>query len=67
MNEYLLITLIFLIALGLGIYLGKLISGLKSKSETGILEEKNNQLSLQIEDIKKQLDNALDKNKEDTT
>ena len=63
MNEYLLITVIFLIALGLGIYLGKLISGLKSKSETGILQEKNNQLKLQIEEHKDQLNSILTEHK----
>ncbi|MBT8296240.1 MAG: DNA recombination protein RmuC, partial [Gramella sp.] len=65
MNEYLLITLIFLIALGLGIYLGKLISGLKSKSQTGILQEKNNQLTLQIDESKNQLDRVLKEHKEE--
>tara|TARA_B100000929_G_scaffold289676_1_gene280926 strand:- start:443 stop:1867 length:1425 start_codon:yes stop_codon:yes gene_type:complete len=65
MNEYLLISLIFLIALGIGIYIGKLISGLKSKSETGVLEEKNNQLLLQIDDIKNQLNSNLEQNKYD--
>jgi len=65
MNEYLLIALIFLVALGVGIYIGKLISGLKSKSETGILEEKNNQLLLHIDDLKNQLNSNLEKNRED--
>ncbi|WP_300438871.1 DNA recombination protein RmuC [Christiangramia sp.] len=63
MNEYLLISLIFLVALGIGVYIGKLISGLKSKSETGILEEKNNQLTLQIEELKNQLSSNLEKQK----
>ncbi|CAL66055.1 DNA recombination protein RmuC [Christiangramia forsetii] len=65
MNEYLLISLIFLVALGVGVYIGKLISGLRSKSETGILEEKNNQLSFQIDELKNQLNSNLEKNKED--
>lgn len=63
MNEYLLISLIFLVALGIGVYIGKLISGLKSKSETGILEEKNNQLTLQTEDLKHQINSNLEKQK----
>ena len=63
MNEYLLITLIFLIALGIGIYLGKLISGLKSKSESGRLEEKNDQLLLQIEELKRQSNSDLENHK----
>ncbi|GAA4322236.1 DNA recombination protein RmuC [Pontixanthobacter gangjinensis] len=65
MNEYLLTALIFLIALGLGIYLGKLISGLKYKSESGRLEEKNDQLKLQIEDIKSLLNSNLNNYKSD--
>ena len=60
MNEYLLIALIFLVALGIGIYIGKLISGLKSKNETGRLEERNSQLSLQIEELKNQINNDLE-------
>ena len=65
MNDYLLISFIFLIALGLGIYLGKLISGLKHKSETGILQEKNNQLTLQVTDLKNQLESDLNNFKTD--
>ncbi|QYA26790.1 DNA recombination protein RmuC [Gramella sp. MT6] len=65
MNEYLLVTLIFLIALGIGGYLGKLISSLKSGSEASRLEEKNNQLSLHIEELKTQLNNNLDNYKSD--
>lgn len=60
MNEYLLISFFILISLGLGIYLGKIISTLKSKSETGILEEKNNQLTLQIEELKRNIDSNLE-------
>lgn len=63
MNEYLLISIIFIIALGIGIYLGKLISGLKSKNETGRLEERNSQLSLQIEDLKNQINSELENHK----
>lgn len=63
MNDYLLITLIFLIALGIGIYLGKVISGLKSKSESGRLEERNAQLSLQIEELKSQINSELENHK----
>ena len=65
MNEYLILSLLFFIALGIGILIGKLISGLKSKSETGRLEEKNDQLTLQIEELKSQLDNNLEEYKED--
>lgn len=63
MNEYLLISLIFLIALGIGAYIGKLISGLKSKSESSRMEEKNNQLSIQVEDLKNQINSNLENHK----
>ncbi|SDR65137.1 DNA recombination protein RmuC [Christiangramia echinicola] len=65
MNEYLLVTFIFLIALGIGTYLGKLISGLKSKSENGKLEERNHQLSVQLEEVKNQLHINLENYKAD--
>ncbi len=65
MNDYLLITLIFIVALGIGIYIGKLISGLKSKNEVGRLEERNDQLSLHIEELKKQIDSDLENHKSD--
>ena len=58
MNDYLLIALIFA-ALIIGLYFGKLISGLKSKNTEAILLEKNNQLSLQVEELKNQLSNNL--------
>jgi DNA recombination protein RmuC len=58
MNDYLLIALIFA-ALIIGLYFGKLISGLKSKNTEAILQEKNNQLSLQIEELKNQLSSNL--------
>lgn len=58
MINYLLVAAIF-IALLLGIYFGKLISGLKSKNKEAVLEEKNNQLLLQVEEIKTQLNNNL--------
>jgi len=52
MNDYLIVSLIIVIALGLGFFLGSLISGLKSKSERSKIEEQNNQLKLKIVDIK---------------
>ena len=58
MNDYLLIALIFA-ALIIGLYFGKLISGLKSKNTEAILLEKNNQLLLQVEELKNQLSNNL--------
>ncbi len=65
MNEYLFVTLIFLIALGIGGYLGNLITSLKSRSEVGKLEERNSQLSLQIEDLKNLLNSNLENYKSD--
>ena len=58
MNDYLLIALIFA-ALIIGLYFGKLISGLKSKNTEAVLLEKNNQLLLQVEELKDQLSNNL--------
>lgn len=59
MNEILLFFLIFALALIAGIYLGRLISNLKNKGKQDILQEKNNQLLLSIEDIKIQSSNNL--------
>lgn len=63
MNEYVLISLISLVALGLGFYVGRLVAGLKSKNETGRLEERNNQLSIQVDELKNQINSDLEKNK----
>lgn len=54
MNETLLIAVICLLSLGIGIFLGRFITGLKSKSAVGISEERNRQLSIQIDDLKNQ-------------
>jgi len=59
MNDYLLFALI-IVALLIGLYFGKLISGLKSKNKEAILEEKNNQLSLQVVEFKNQINSNLD-------
>jgi DNA recombination protein RmuC len=58
MNDYILIALIF-IALLLGLYFGNLISNLKNKNKETLLQEKNNQLGLQLEELKKQSDYNL--------
>ncbi|CAM4137842.1 DNA recombination protein RmuC [Gillisia limnaea] len=60
MNQTLLIILIFIFALALGIYLGRLVSSLKNKGEQTVLKEQKIQLTLQIEDYKSQLNNQLD-------
>ena len=62
MNDYLLFALTF-VALLLGLYFGKLISGLKSKNKEVILEEKNNQLSLQVNEFKNQINSNLENHK----
>ena len=60
MNEYFIVAIISFVALVMGIFIGRLISGLKSRSETGILKEKNNQLSLQIESLNNQIKSNLE-------
>ena len=60
MDQTLLILLIFILALALGIYLGRLVSNLKNKGEQTVLKENNIQLKLQIEEHKKQLFSQLD-------
>jgi DNA recombination protein RmuC len=62
MNDYLLIAFIF-VALLLGLYFGKLISGLKSKNKEAVLQEKNNQLSVQLDSLKNQLNSTLENHK----
>ncbi|SFG16150.1 MULTISPECIES: DNA recombination protein RmuC [Salegentibacter] len=59
MNDYLLFALIF-VTLLIGLYFGKLISGLKSKNKEAILEEKNNQLSLQVDEFKNHMNSNLE-------
>jgi DNA recombination protein RmuC len=60
MNTLLISLLSFIVALAIGIFLGKLIFLSKSKSETSTLEEKINGLGQQIEILKNQ--NQSDKN-----
>lgn len=64
MNEYLLVALIFLFALAIGIFLGMLIVGFKSKTTLGVLKEKNDQLLVQSDRIKYQYNNQLENSKE---
>ena len=64
MIEYLTLTFVFLIALLVGGYIGKVISDLKKKAETGKLQEKINQLELQITEYKLQQNNSLQNYKE---
>ncbi|MGY5848420.1 DNA recombination protein RmuC [Salegentibacter sp. HM20] len=64
MDQTLIFLLLALLCLGLGFFIGKIFSGFKSSSEIGKLEERNNQLSLQIEEHKAQLDRNLEIQKE---
>jgi len=65
MTETIVFFLIFSVALLWGFLFGKLISSLKSKGEINLQKEKNNQLQLQIDEIKGQLTSQLIKSKED--
>lgn len=60
MNQTILIILIFILALTLGIYLGRLLSNLKNKGAQYVLQEQSAQLKLQVEDRKGQLNSQLD-------
>ena len=55
MSQTLLVLAAFVIALIIGIYIGKLLFSANAKSEQAALEEKNNGLSFQIEELKSQL------------
>ena len=55
MSQTLLVLAAFVIALIIGIYIGKLLFFANAKSEQAALEEKNNGLSFQIEELKSQL------------
>ncbi|MGY5849706.1 DNA recombination protein RmuC [Salegentibacter sp. F14] len=63
-NSLLLITISGITML-LGFFLGKLLTGLKSKANLSRIEERNNQLSLQIDDLKSQLASIIKENKEE--
>ena len=55
MTEVLPILVVFIIALAIGIFLGKLLFTANSKSEKATLEEKNNSLLSQINQMKEQV------------
>lgn len=55
MSQTLLVLAAFVIALIIGIYIGKLLFSANAKSEQAALEEKNNGLSFQIEQLNSQL------------
>ena len=54
MPDTIILLLAFIIALAIGIYLGKLIFSFKSSSDKKVLEERNNSLTLTIEQLKQQ-------------
>ena len=56
MNDNLILILSILVSALIGAYLGMLFTKLKSKSEKGILEERQNQLSNTINDLKQTLE-----------
>ena len=55
MNDNLILILAILVSAAIGAYLGILFNKLKSKSEQSTLEERQNQMSLTIEDLKQNL------------
>ena len=54
MSQTLLVLAAFVIALFIGIYIGKLLFSANAKSEQAALEEKNNGLSFQMEQLNTQ-------------
>jgi DNA recombination protein RmuC len=55
MSQTLFVLAAFVIALVIGIYIGKILFSANAKSERAALEEKNNGMSFQIEELKSQL------------
>ena len=55
MNDNIILILAILISGGIGAYIGMIITKLKSKSEQSTLQERQNQLSLTIEELKQNL------------
>ena len=52
MSDIILFTIVFILALAIGIYIGKLLFTAQSKSEKSGLEERVNGLLLQIDQLK---------------
>ncbi len=57
MPETITLLLAFIIALAIGVYIGKIVFSSKSASDIKVLEERNNSLTLQIEQLKQQVAN----------
>ncbi|MFD2824056.1 DNA recombination protein RmuC [Lacinutrix iliipiscaria] len=60
MNDNLILIISILISAAIGAYLGMLFNKLKSKSEQSTLEERQNQMSLTINDLKQSLSKVED-------
>ena len=52
MNDNLILILAILVSAGIGAYIGMIIAKLKNKSDQGVLKERQNQLSLTIDELK---------------
>lgn len=63
MPESILPLLLFIFALVLGYFVGRYISTLKHKEKAAFSAEQNNQLKLQIEELRSQSNNNLEENK----
>ncbi|MCF4101779.1 DNA recombination protein RmuC [Gillisia sp. M10.2A] len=61
MNDTLFILISAVVSLTIGFFLGRMLAGLKSKAEISILQEKNNQLTIQIEENKKLYSSDLER------
>ena len=59
MNDSLMLLIAFIIALAIGIYLGKMLFAAKSQSDKASLEEKINGLFQQIEQLKSQVNETV--------
>ena len=57
MPETITLLLAFIIALAIGVYIGKIVFSSKSASDKKVLEERNNSLASQIEQLKQQVVN----------
>ncbi|MDO6760055.1 DNA recombination protein RmuC [Tamlana sp. 2_MG-2023] len=64
MNDNIILIIAILIAAAIGVYIGRLITQLKSKSEKSTLEERNTNLLQQLSEIKLQTENEKQKEKE---
>ena len=64
MNDNLILIFAIIISAAIGAYLGMLFTKLKSKSEQSTLEERQNQMSLTIDELK-QNSNKIEKERED--